>query len=376
MFRTLRMLAVCVLTITLLGSPGNSVMADSPDMPPSIMNLYHKNPDLLKPINPMNQVTESEMVSVKFNQDWLSKNDLNPNPYTVTITFPAEWVQGYSAVNDLGSIVLSIPRQLLMDHNVSKSEGEISVTLPNDYFKGLPTPPTSPPDLMDVSQTKGGYSTDAIEYVQRIKYVPSAGTSIIGAYGRVVPNTTYNPSSETFLAYQEIENGGTGGGNDWIEVVMEYSYSPSRTRIWFAYFDNSTSNFTQTGSLDVSVGDEILYEWAIVGSHYHVWFYKNGTFYNSTIEDTTLPTSFYYFGGSSEFDTRGGLNGNTVNTVTWPLSIENLGYAGAGWQSGPSTVNSRLSYDSTSPDDQYVYLTHFKDATNGLRFYTAGGSAY
>jgi len=85
-------------------------------------------------------VPESEMVRILFDEEWFNKNDKDPDPHSVYITFPRTWMEtGKSdSYNSTGGIELAVPRQLLLDDNESQNPDEITVRFPNAYFNGLP----------------------------------------------------------------------------------------------------------------------------------------------------------------------------------------------------------------------------------------------
>ncbi|MBN1152744.1 MAG: hypothetical protein JXA58_05985 [Dehalococcoidia bacterium] len=81
---------------------------------------------------------QSEMTRITFSRDWLLENDVEPNPATIQVTFPSSWLETQPAIPEgEETVVLSVPTQLLLDSNTSKNMEELTVTLPNRYFKGL-----------------------------------------------------------------------------------------------------------------------------------------------------------------------------------------------------------------------------------------------
>ncbi len=81
---------------------------------------------------------QSEMTRITFSRDWLIENDVEPNPATIRVTFPSSWLETQPAIPEgEATVELSVPTRLLMDSNTSKNPDELTVTLPNRYFKGL-----------------------------------------------------------------------------------------------------------------------------------------------------------------------------------------------------------------------------------------------
>jgi hypothetical protein len=87
------------------------------------------------------------MIHIIFSLNWILKNDVEPDPNTVKITFPISWVSDAPTVLDGDKpIELSVPKQLFDDHNESKDPSLVTAVFPNDYFKGLPVA-TKLPDV-------------------------------------------------------------------------------------------------------------------------------------------------------------------------------------------------------------------------------------
>jgi len=90
------------------------------------------------PSTPSSPLPESEITSVILSLQWVLENDTEPNPGTVRITFPATWLENPPPIQaGEEAVELSVPTRLLMDSNTSKNPDELTVTLPNRYFKGL-----------------------------------------------------------------------------------------------------------------------------------------------------------------------------------------------------------------------------------------------
>ncbi len=79
---------------------------------PSIVEISHTHPEWLEPTIRMPQVPESEIVHISYNNEWFFKNDTNPDPDSVTLTFPANWVQHSQVTTyDDNNIELSVPKK-------------------------------------------------------------------------------------------------------------------------------------------------------------------------------------------------------------------------------------------------------------------------
>jgi len=90
---------------------------------------------------PSTPVPESEMTRITFSRDWLLENDHSAGEGTVTITFPASWLEEPPVIPERQeTIELVVPTRLLMDHNMSDNPDEIAVTFPAYYFAGLENP--------------------------------------------------------------------------------------------------------------------------------------------------------------------------------------------------------------------------------------------
>jgi hypothetical protein len=91
---------------------------------------------------PSEPLSESELTRITFSKEWLLENDVEPEPGTVKITFPASWLDESPPVsaND-ESVELTVPTKMLNAHNESTNPAQITVSFPNYYFKGLPVPP-------------------------------------------------------------------------------------------------------------------------------------------------------------------------------------------------------------------------------------------
>ena len=58
------------------------------------LNPYYYN----MPDPNYNIVPESEMTHILLTKTWLEKNDMNPDPYAVRITFPKSWINETSRI--------------------------------------------------------------------------------------------------------------------------------------------------------------------------------------------------------------------------------------------------------------------------------------
>jgi len=81
---------------------------------------------------------ESALTRIIFSKKWLLKNDVEPDPATVKITFPESWLEDPPPVAaDDESIELTVPTDMLDAHNESTNPHEITVSFPVYYFDGL-----------------------------------------------------------------------------------------------------------------------------------------------------------------------------------------------------------------------------------------------
>jgi len=92
-------------------------------------------------LTPSEPLPESELTRIIFSKDWLLENDVEPDPATVKITFPAAWLEESPPLspND-ETVVLTVPTDMMHDFNESANPDEITVVFPNYYFTGLPVP--------------------------------------------------------------------------------------------------------------------------------------------------------------------------------------------------------------------------------------------
>ncbi|MBN1152745.1 MAG: hypothetical protein JXA58_05990 [Dehalococcoidia bacterium] len=91
-----------------------------------------------QPRPPSTPLPQEELTRITFSRMWLLENDVEPDEGTVTITFPASWLQEPPEIPEGEETVeLSVPERLLMDHNTSDNPTEITVTFPDYYFDGL-----------------------------------------------------------------------------------------------------------------------------------------------------------------------------------------------------------------------------------------------
>ncbi len=85
---------------------------------------------------------ESELTRITFSKNWILENDVEPDPGTVKITFPASWLEeSPSVAPDDEGFELTVPTDMLNAHNESTNPEEITVSFPVYYFEGLPVPP-------------------------------------------------------------------------------------------------------------------------------------------------------------------------------------------------------------------------------------------
>jgi hypothetical protein len=293
---------------------------------------------------------ESEITRVKFSKDWVIKNDIDPNPVSIKITFPAAWIEKSPIlIEDEISVELIVPTNILNCHNTSKNTEEITVVFPYYYFTNYPSPvfPTSP-EIEDIKSTKNGGLKD-IEYEQRIRYAATSGDYILGAAGTVRPYTYENDADETFVAYHEIET--YGAINDCIEIISDMETTEASTKVWYAIWNNHNNVFSGGNvRIYVDVGDSVYYEWWLNTGYYNLYLYYDGDWYGDYFYDSTPSSYFDVFKGSSELDPIGGIT-EEFFVYTNPVSIIDL-YTD-NWN-GASYVNQRLDYDSSSSDEDYV----------------------
>ncbi|HXY74991.1 MAG TPA: hypothetical protein VEH58_06670, partial [Dehalococcoidales bacterium] len=286
------------------------------------------------------------------------------------ITFPVYWLEESQFVTDNDVVILSVPKLLINKFNQSKNSDEVTINFPNTYFTGLPVPPLRPVSESRLSEPIEGNVTLSMDYQQRIEYLHTSGDNILGAAGQTNPTYRYNPDSESFLAYHEIENYGSNG-NDCIEVVTQYSNNTTSAKVFYCIYNNGV--ISVANPMFVSIDSTIDYTWYLEGTTYTVllWDHVSDWIWGSA-QDTTPPSDFYHFDGSSEFDTVGGLNGHICNVATYPVTITSL--LTSSWQPA-SYVNTRLVYNLTTSPAQYVDIWSYKDSY-GLQFYEYGGSSY
>jgi len=91
---------------------------------------------------PSEPLPESQLTRITFSKEWLLENDVEPDPGTVKITFPASWLEEPPPISaDNESVELTVPTNMLNAHNESTNPNQITVSFPNYYFKGLQVPP-------------------------------------------------------------------------------------------------------------------------------------------------------------------------------------------------------------------------------------------
>lgn len=363
---------VLIITVLSLILAVSVFASDGPD-PLSIADKK-TYPEFYEPFTPSEPIPESELCYLNFSEEWILKNDVDPDPETVEITFPASWLKETPSITkDEKVIELVVPTILLEAHNVSKNAEEITVSFPNYYFDGLPTKDVS--ELLPSSETlielsaetdsATGGTKGGIEYAERIRYDKTAGDDVTGASGRVRPRYHYNPDVESFLTYQEIEFYAETAG-DAFEVICEMTEYEEDTKVWITlHINGEWKTEFDCGTL-VDLGDWVNYEvyylnyWAFGFIEYpdDTWYYDYLPDFESPADDIE------YFTGSCEIDTVGGLS-DDIFTGTLPVSIESL-KTDSGWQSA-SYVDQRLDFDLFTGYEPYVSIN---DAINssGLFF--------
>jgi len=110
-------------------------------------------------VTPSEPLPESELTRITFSKNWLLENDVEPDPGTAKISFPASWLEEHPLVAaDEESVALAVPTNMLNAHNESTNPDKITVSLPNYYFKGLPVTLVRGYQIQQKSQLLGNES--------------------------------------------------------------------------------------------------------------------------------------------------------------------------------------------------------------------------
>jgi hypothetical protein len=320
------------------------------------------NPEDLKNVPLAQPVPETEMVHIKLNKEWIYKNDMDPEPFSVWITFPTAWIEtgvadSYDATKG-DTVELNVWKQLLIWDNESKDKNNITVRFPTDFFNGLPQWTLQPQEQKPLAaKMKTSPRTPALSlapedplYLERILYLPTSGVNICGSKGHILPLTFNNPQGETLCAFHEIEFYGNTSG-DVFELVscMHNSYGSPRL-FWGVYTNGGPS--TQYCFISVPTGTAAYYEIRSdsVAGKTNLLLVANGITYMASVYDSTTPSNYVNYKGSSELWSYGGIT-YPFSTYTYGASIESL-YT-TSW-SAASYVDTRLDFYSADPDQSYV----------------------
>jgi hypothetical protein len=220
-------------------------------------------------------------------------------------------------------------------------------------------------DVTAIADSPGG--TKAIQYEARRWYEHATGEDdITGALGFVTPYE-YDPGYETFFTYHEIEFGGNTSG-DWVEIIRQVEHVVSRTRVFFCFVDNNVYNYPQGLTIDVGINDEVYYEFYVdydpeeQEDYIMGWLEYDGDWYWDLMYESTAPDHYDYFIGSSEIDTKSGIQEDFV--VQSRLYLDQLRVDDE-WEDS-SYVEDALDYLQYDLD-YYVRVSHYMDV-DGLRF--------
>jgi hypothetical protein len=335
-----------------------------------------KCPEFYEPFVSSPVVPEVEMTRVRFSKLWIAVNDKEPDPLTVDITFPSIWLESQpTQLPEENTIMLSVPTMLLEHHNSSDNVGEVSVVLPSRYFIDLFVQiPEEASNKVDCAQQ---LEADLDLYEERMWYGHYSGDSITGAAGIVRPYQ-YTNSGQDFIAYQEIEFYGIGGGSDAVEIISQFGSSVGSTMVWFAVWSNGDWITSFNCGTTVDVGDEVYYEF-YTNEYGTTWCYlldADNNWYYDSYYDNSPPVDYYSFAGSSEIYVDEVSHDFYVNTN--PISILSL-QTTTGWPEwqhdwqNAAYVYQRLYHSSTSPSVSYVDLNSIF-TVNGLSFNISAGS--
>ncbi len=87
------------------------------------------------PGSPLDRYDESEITRIILSREWLRANDAAPDIGLYTITFPESWLLEPPEVPMCEvTAELAYPTEWLLEHNKSKTPGEIAVTIRSEYF--------------------------------------------------------------------------------------------------------------------------------------------------------------------------------------------------------------------------------------------------
>jgi len=346
------------------------VLAEDPELPspPSLADKM-KDPNFKAWAPASTPLPESEITRIAFPMDWILKNDADPDPWYVRITFPESWIKNQPVLPaDEKTVTLSVPTRLLLHHNQSRKADEFTVSFAIQHFEGLSVPerPLGPVvDVTAIADSPGG--TKAIQYEARRWYEHATGEDdITGALGFVTPYE-YDPGYETFFTYHEIEFGGNTSG-DWVEIIRQVEHVVSRTRVFFCFVDNNVYNYPQGLTIDVGINDEVYYEFYVdydpeeQEDYIMGWLEYDGDWYWDLMYESTAPDHYDYFIGSSEIDTKSGIQEDFV--VQSRLYLDQLRVDDE-WEDS-SYVEDALDYLQYDLD-YYVRVSHYMDV-DGLRF--------
>lgn len=320
------------------------------------------HPDYLKPFESSTPVPESEIAHITIPKDWLLNNDMEPNPSTVTITFPERWVRDAPKCAPLEDTVeLCVPKRMLADANRSKNPSEFSVTFPNRYFKGLEVPENTPKYAIDPPEAKAG--SVGVDHMERRWYEHSSGyDDIVGARGTVTPYSYMNPDDEDFVSYHEIEFGGSNASKDWIEIICEMRDMEDDAKIWFAIYPNGSESFYEWIKVEtmVEIGDECYWEFYTKdygegpGDEYHMfWLNYDDEWYFDSLDDTSPPDHYDHFVGSAELDHLYNESEDDYLVTTFDLFIDNflVEVESEEYEWQPSDyIQDALTYDKSETD--------------------------
>jgi hypothetical protein len=315
-------------------------------------------------IIPYRIIPESELTHIVIAEDWILKNDEDPDAGNVKISFPERWVTESPANPlDTKTVTLRVPYWLLTDNDMNEKSDEITVYFPNKYFIGMKIPALPPTPDFDKKSLYD--SLEKTSYQERWWYTHS-GASITGARGYCVPYSYTNPYAETFIALHEIEFYGNTG-NDAVEIVVGFGSSITNTRVGFAIWVNNVQYTSQ--QVYCSPGDQVYYEFCTNGSYYNCLIIDadNTWYYFNTVQDTTMPTDFWSVTPSAELDDLGGFVDNFLVTTS-PISITNL--KTTYWQY-PSYAQSVLSF-SSSNNANYVSVSATLSSSGFYTYQYAG----
>lgn len=283
------------------------VVAQDPGFVPSMSDKM-KYPEFNEPFVPSKPIPESAITRIAFSKDWLLENDMEPDAGTVTIVFPESWMVNQprlAAGEEAAELV--VPTQLLNDHNRSRRDGEIKVTLPYYYFDGLSVPEDAP-ETETVKAETDDLNRNDMDYVEREWYEPTGGDDITGARGRMRPYLYENEEDQYFVSFHEIEFGDQSTG-DWVEIIVDMRDFESDTRLWFAMYDDGVwiQSFDCKTYIDIEdYGNYEVYKAHDEEEDYDYtscWIeYPDDTWLYDYYRDDTPTDTYEDFVGSGELD--------------------------------------------------------------------------